>query len=610
MHNVRKLLIVSALTLIMAGAAGLVFLFAKDTGKRLPARLAVADGIYISPWYNDKDDTFYFFLPSYADTETMCLKTENGQELSFNDIPVKDGGNISRLSTGKTYNILDKKYGKKYKAKILKSENTAAVYVSTVTGSMDNVYNSKETKEVAKITVADENGNIVFDTAGARIKGRGNSTWVDHDKKPFSIILDEACSILGMGQCSKWVLLANADDPSGIRNAVIFDTARAAGMADVSEYRFTDLYLNGEYNGMYMLCQSYDRFYEWNGQGEESLFLFSAELPERAGAVTNMLRAADNEAIIDVVLPKTLNDKEMQKAGDIVKGLDDAILSGNGSFGEMADMASWVRKYLTDEIFENYDSGLTSSYFHVYSESQPSKVFAGPLWDYDNSMGGTINTENPEIIYAGQKYRTKNERILWYNELLSDQSFYNEMLNCFETRFLPLTEALVKNGIDDLAQKLAASKNNDDIRWNTATDDEYDRLKDYLRKRLGFLKNIWLENKEYCVVSYYDGTPDRDINRIYIPKGSALSEFPEYIKMMGEDAEWHTEGTAAVFDPDAKLDGDVLLVRTASGQAVKKPGFLSRLKQEKVIVCIGSFAFMWMLPAIFALRKRHGRGVS
>ncbi len=51
------------------------------------------------------------------------------------------------------------------------------------------------------------------------IRGRGNTSW-DADKKPYKIKLDKKTDIFGLGKNKHWVLLANAYDPTLIRDRI------------------------------------------------------------------------------------------------------------------------------------------------------------------------------------------------------------------------------------------------------------------------------------------------------------------------------------------------------------------------------------------------------
>lgn len=120
--------------------------------------------------------------------------------------------------------------------------------------------------------------SILYDGV-TEIKGRGNSTW-DYAasnglKKPYKLKLDKKADILGMGKNKHWVLLANLIDHTNMRNQLIYDFARDIGMECYMDSKPVVVILNGEYLGMYFLCEhkrvDENRIdvFDWEGLGED-----------------------------------------------------------------------------------------------------------------------------------------------------------------------------------------------------------------------------------------------------------------------------------------------------------------------------------------------------
>ena len=79
-------------------------------------------------------------------------------------------------------------------------------------------------------------------------------TWI-LPKKPYKLKLDSKASLLGMPAGKTWVLLANYDDKSLLRDQVAFEVGRRVGMAWTPNSRFVELFLNGQYEGNYQLTE-------------------------------------------------------------------------------------------------------------------------------------------------------------------------------------------------------------------------------------------------------------------------------------------------------------------------------------------------------------------
>ena len=67
---------------------------------------------------------------------------------------------------------------------------------------------------------------------------------------------DEPIDLFGNGEARTWTLIANHTDLSLIRNYLAYSIA---AIFDTQEYtsktQFVDLYLNGEYRGVYLVCE-------------------------------------------------------------------------------------------------------------------------------------------------------------------------------------------------------------------------------------------------------------------------------------------------------------------------------------------------------------------
>lgn len=96
--------------------------------------------------------------------------------------------------------------------------------------------------------------------ASGGIKVRGNWT-TTYPKKPFRIKFDSKQSMLGLNNGSKmksWVLLADYKDFTLERNSVAFYLGNRIMGSDgyyCSDYQQVELYLNGQYRGVYLLAE-------------------------------------------------------------------------------------------------------------------------------------------------------------------------------------------------------------------------------------------------------------------------------------------------------------------------------------------------------------------
>ncbi|MGB0495883.1 MAG: CotH kinase family protein, partial [Kangiellaceae bacterium] len=122
------------------------------------------------------------------------------------------------------------------------------------------------TDDNAPIDSKDEyvNGNVTLDGGRynesvsqieMKIRGRGNSTWGLHPKKPFQMKLDDKMEFLGMPSDKKWLFLAEYSDKTMLRNTIAFEMGHISHLDWTPESTFAEVYINETYNGTYNITQ-------------------------------------------------------------------------------------------------------------------------------------------------------------------------------------------------------------------------------------------------------------------------------------------------------------------------------------------------------------------
>ena len=96
-------------------------------------------------------------------------------------------------------------------------------------------------------------GDVVSESV--KIKGRGNTSWELFDKKPYRLKFDKKVSLLGEPADKSWILLANPNDKTMLRNQISFFIGKMSRLDWTPRAHFVELMLNGKYNGTYLLCE-------------------------------------------------------------------------------------------------------------------------------------------------------------------------------------------------------------------------------------------------------------------------------------------------------------------------------------------------------------------
>ena len=112
----------------------------------------------------------------------------------------------------------------------------------------------------AEVSVSDCEG-YDMEAVTAQVKVRGNYTSV-YPKRPIRIKFEEKqamCGVNGGAEFKNWVLLADYRDTSLLRNPLAFTLAKSLYSArpDLysADFRPVEVYLNGEYQGVYLLTE-------------------------------------------------------------------------------------------------------------------------------------------------------------------------------------------------------------------------------------------------------------------------------------------------------------------------------------------------------------------
>lgn len=117
----------------------------------------------------------------------------------------------------------------------------------TVEGDIGDWY------QTGTMVLSDWSGTVLYN-GNLQIKLRGNSTRY-LSKQPYKIKLETKSDLFGMGKNKHWVLLANDIDHTLIRNKITLDFAKAIGMKFASESELVTVFVNGNYRGVYQLCE-------------------------------------------------------------------------------------------------------------------------------------------------------------------------------------------------------------------------------------------------------------------------------------------------------------------------------------------------------------------
>ena len=314
--------------------------------------------------FEAEDGNCYVFLPSYSELDKVQFILPPGQVFCLDDTRMSEKMTCEDFELEKPYafsvdgeHVADLWF--------YQSRNVATMYIDTATGEMTEIHDDKTHEEYASMTIYTVDGKIDHFDSRCKIKGRGNSTWTQ-DKRPYLLTLSSDESLLNMGSAQKWVLLANAYDETNMNNKLVFDLASQVKFKWSPDSRFVDLYLNGEYSGLYLLAEKVEVHpNRLNIDISSGDFLCKVDTPSRIEQLKDYFKSSLGR-IIEICTPNTPSDLEFDYIMHQIFLLEQELVSGTDlTVSEIVDLDSWIRRYLIDEISGNIDSDLTSSYFYL-----------------------------------------------------------------------------------------------------------------------------------------------------------------------------------------------------------------------------------------------------
>ena len=257
----------------------------------------------------------------------------------------------------------------------------------------------------------DANGNTNLE-----IKVRGNATALASaptGKRPYRLKFANKKSstdgqahkhdLLGYGYSKRnWVLLANVNDNSLLRNALTYYIGKAVGMPFCPGYKFVDLVINNEYRGTYQISDHCEADADRINVNEDTGWFI--EFQGRQDMCDYPMCIADGGVMLNIKNPEPDDENDVDQRNDIINPIKDWFINSwkkgfgigysNPSTGWRAynDEESLIKFWIATEITGDYD-GLMS--VKAYREGD-SKLYWGPLWDKDLAFGNYSTMAEPD----------------------------------------------------------------------------------------------------------------------------------------------------------------------------------------------------------------------
>lgn len=321
------------------------------------------------------------------------------------------------------------------------------------------------------------------------IRGRGNASW-GFDKKPYRIKFNDGKKHHMLkdsprespAKAKKWTLLSNEGDKTLMRNLLAHEVSRELELPYTVYSEPVDLILNGEYKGLYNLCDQVDE--NKNRIPITEMEITDDELPELSGGYhIEIDNYAQSEPVmfyskkgtpITVKSPDedAITSNKLTYIRNFFNQMEDEVWTSyydDPATGYMKhlDINSFLRFFLLGEM-----TGNTDTYYsvHMWKERDEEKLYTSPGWDFDLAFENDSRTypicNNRNWIFASNGSCAGNMRQM-VNRIISGPNAERMLKQIWSDarKSGRLTEDGLVGYLDSLEQLMTPSANLNFKRW-------------------------------------------------------------------------------------------------------------------------------------------------
>lgn len=359
---------------------------------------------------------------------------------------------------------------------------------------------SNTTTVLCSIFLDGKNHFANYFVAGVQIRQRGNSSRIFYPKKPYRIKLPVRAALLGLAEERDWVLLANYRDPTNFMNAVAFSMAQFLQMPYTNNNRFVELFINGEYLGMYQLTEQVEQ--GRNRVAVDSLngLLLNLDLddgPDLAPTAIDNFYSRVFQLPVAVKHPKDPTAAMLQVIAEDFSLLENLILNQDWiNLSSKLQVNSLIDFLIISELTRNVELVSPRS---VYLHRQSNGIYQfGPVWDFDG--GYAFNWSS---MTTGHEYFTSQSWLMGdTNPSTHPRTAYNrispffvglfgvpQFVQAYQARWDAVKSGLLEfvfNRLDSYSLQTRNARAANSARWPIGknSDEEILRLKEWLRVRV------------------------------------------------------------------------------------------------------------------------------
>lgn len=333
--------------------------------------------------------------------------------------------------------------------------------------------------------------------------------------------IPENVELLGFPNENDWILHAPYSDKSLIRNVLIYDWWEKLGHYSCRT-KFCELILNGEYRGVYILMEQI----KWDknridivkidaddNQGDSLTggYIIKIDKPIGGDGEYDWSTSIDTfqgvKANVSFQYDYPNDDEITNDQGAYIQSFiqefekvlaSESFKKEKNGYRNYVDVRSFMDFFILQELAHNVDGYRSSTYLYKKRDSEGGKLHAGPVWDFNLSLGNTTGCEGEKVEGWALDHPCDPTVIpFWWRRMHQDSTYKAELVDRWnELREGPLSDENLIADIDEQVADLGKSVDRNFTRWPILGEDvwpnyfvgnthqeEIEFLKDWVLKR-------------------------------------------------------------------------------------------------------------------------------
>lgn len=509
---------------------------------------------------------YCLFLPSscnpssllirYTGERTACLEPggklyQGGEQII---VDVSDG----KLDFYEYDSLFDRYY--LYSLQVMISEYCPAMYMNLDGGdqALVRINTSKRNRETGALRMVEEDGRTRCSARMSRLSGHGNTSYSAKRsaeiKNPLNMTLEKSCELIPNGGfAEKWVLIAGrgsggATDPSLLSYYITYRTYNELAGPDNAhtDCRFVDLYINGQYRGIYLLTDRMDNHGAfdvtdlddmnagatdnrttvawWSPEASENDTAIASGVRQYTYDADSQLKNPDADISGGYVLecvgggyenhygfttsrnmsfqikgPTNPTREEVIYIATYIQEFEDALYAKDGRnklgkyYTEYIDLPSFALHSLVEGFYVTWELYITSTYM---SKDAGDVLRFGPAWDFESAPSALRDN----YMFTTLRFYNYEPGYYWMQQAWQKGDFLEEAARQAKRLINEVEHLLEEDGTEDyltFPQAFPLLQKSEDmnwLRWNIRNAD-YQKFSDEtltnLRYRVDHYKLLW-----------------------------------------------------------------------------------------------------------------------